>query len=86
MTAPATFQSAIVIEFSSVRLQCALTYLDDTVIYSTTYEKHLEDLSPVLKLLRDAGVSLEKAKCSFAAVQVKYLGLKVSLEEVEVEN
>jgi Reverse transcriptase (RNA-dependent DNA polymerase) len=33
MTAPATFQRAIDVVFSSVRFQCALTYLDD-VIYT----------------------------------------------------
>jgi hypothetical protein len=86
MTAPATFQRAIDIVLSSVRFQCALTYLDDIVIYSTTLEEHLRDLSRVLKLLKDAGVSLKRAKCSFAAVQVKYLGLKVSHAGVEVDD
>jgi hypothetical protein len=86
MTAPATFQRAIDIFLSSVRFQCALTYLDDIVIYSPTFEQHLEDLSKVLKLLRDAGVSLKRAKCSFAALHVKYLGLKVSHAGVEVDE
>jgi Reverse transcriptase (RNA-dependent DNA polymerase) len=86
MTAPATFQRAIDKVLSSVRFQCALTYLDDIVIYSPTFEQHLEDLSKVLKLLRDAGVSLKRAKCSFAALQVKDLGLKVSQAGVEVDE
>jgi Reverse transcriptase (RNA-dependent DNA polymerase) len=37
MTAAATFQRAIDIVLSSVRFQCALTYLDDIVIYSPTF-------------------------------------------------
>jgi Reverse transcriptase (RNA-dependent DNA polymerase) len=86
MTAPATFQRAIDIVLSSVRFQCALTYLDDIVIYSPTFEQHLEDLSKVLKLLHDAVVSLKRSKCSFAALQVKYLGLKVSHAGVEVDE
>jgi hypothetical protein len=40
----------------------------------------------VLKLLQEAGVSLKRAKCSFAALQAKYLGLKVSREGVEVDD
>mgnify|MGYP003465558827 FL=1 len=56
MTAPATFQRAIDVVLSSVRFQCALTYLDDIVIYSPTFDQHLLDLARVLQLLRDAGV------------------------------
>jgi hypothetical protein len=36
MTAPATFQREIDVILSSVRFQCALTYLDDIIIYSPT--------------------------------------------------
>ena len=86
MTAPATFQRAIDVVLSSVRFQCALTYLDDIVIYSPTFDQHLLDLARVLQLLRDAGVSLKRAKCSFAALQVKYLGLKVGQKGVEVDE
>jgi hypothetical protein len=86
MTAPATFQRAIDIVLCSVRVQCAITYLDDIVIYSPTFEQHLENFSKVLKLLRDAGVSLKRAKRSFAALQVKYLWLKVSHAGVEVDE
>jgi Reverse transcriptase (RNA-dependent DNA polymerase) len=68
MTAPATCQRAIDIVLSSVRFQFALMYLNEIVIYSPTFEQHLEDLSKVLKLLRDAGVFLKRAKCSFAAL------------------
>jgi RNase H-like domain found in reverse transcriptase/Reverse transcriptase (RNA-dependent DNA polymerase) len=86
MTAPATFQRAVDVVLSSVWFQCALTYLDDIVIYSPTFEQHLKDLSRVLKLLQEAGVSLKRAKCSFAALRAKYLGLKVSRNGVEVDD
>ena len=86
MTAPATFQRAIDVVLSSVRLQCALTYLDDIVVYSPNFDQHMADLSRVLRLLQDAGESLKRAKCSFAALQVKYLGFKVSHNGVEVDE
>jgi Reverse transcriptase (RNA-dependent DNA polymerase)/RNase H-like domain found in reverse transcriptase len=86
MTAPATFQCAIDIVISSVRFQCALTYLDDIVIYSPTFDQHLKDLSRVLRLLQEAGVSLKRNKCSFAALQVKYLGFKFSQAGVEADD
>ena len=59
MTAPATFQRATDVILSSVRFQCALTYLDDIIVYSSTFDQHLKDLSVVLKLLKAAGVSLK---------------------------
>jgi transposase InsO family protein len=85
-TAPATFQRAIDVILSTVRFQCALTYLDDIVIYSPTFEQHLVDLNTVLTLLREAGVSLKISKCVFAAEQVQYLGLKVGAAGVEVDR
>jgi Reverse transcriptase (RNA-dependent DNA polymerase) len=84
-TAPATFQRAIDVILSTVRFQCALTYLDDIVIYSPTFEQHLVDLKMVLSLLRNAGVSLKISKCSFAALKVSYLGVRVGSEGVEVD-
>jgi hypothetical protein len=77
MTAPATFQRAVDVILASVRFQCALTYLDDIVVYSPTFEQHVKDLSVVLKLLQDAGVSLKLKKCAFASRKVQYLGFVV---------
>jgi hypothetical protein len=86
MSAPATFQRAIDVVLRTVRFQCALTYVDDIVIYSSTFEQHLADLSRVLKLLDDAGISLKLPKCSFAAPQVQYLGYKVGRDGLEVDD
>jgi Reverse transcriptase (RNA-dependent DNA polymerase) len=85
-TAPAAFQRAIDVILSTVRFQCALTYLDDIVIYSPTFEKHLVDLATVLKLLGKSGFSFKIAKFSFAALQVKYLGVIVGAHGVEVDS
>jgi Reverse transcriptase (RNA-dependent DNA polymerase) len=85
-TAPATFQRSIDVILSTVRFQCALTYLDAIVVYSPTFQQHLEDLTAVLYLLRDAGVTLKIKKCAFAAEQVTYLGIKVGAAGVEVDR
>jgi RNase H-like domain found in reverse transcriptase len=61
-------------------------YLDDIVIYSPTFEKHLVDLATVLTLLRKSGGSLKIAKCSFAALQDKYLCVIVGAHGVEVDS
>jgi Reverse transcriptase (RNA-dependent DNA polymerase)/RNase H-like domain found in reverse transcriptase len=84
-SAPETFQRTIDVVLSTVRFQCALTYLDDIVIYSATFEQHLIYLTRVLKL-EDAGISLKLSKCSFAAYQVQYLGYKVGRAGLEVDD
>ena len=84
-TAPATFQRAIDVILATVRFQCALTYLDDIVIYSPTFEQHFLDLAAMLTLLRNSGVSFKIAKCAFAASRVKYLGVIFGAQGVEVD-
>jgi hypothetical protein len=54
MTAPATFQRAVDVILSTVRFQCALSYLDDIFVYSATFEQHMKDVAVVLRLLQDA--------------------------------
>ena len=74
VSAPATFQRAIDVILSSVRFRCALTYLEDIIVFSFTFEKHLLDLSLVLLLVKYAGVTLKLSNCRFAAPEVQYLG------------
>ena len=84
VSAPATFQRAIDVILSSVRFRCALTYLDDIIVFSSSLEKHLRDLSMVLSLLKAAGVTLKISKCRFAAPEVPYLGYVVGRDGLRV--
>ncbi len=59
VSAPATFQRAVDCILSSVRFRCAITYLDDIIVYLRTFKDHLDDLKIVLTLLTNAGVSLK---------------------------
>ena len=85
-TAPATFQRAIDVILAKVRFQSALTYLDDIIVYSSSFAQHIRELDHVLSLLKSAGVSLKIPKCKFAAAQVKYLGFKVGRTGIEVDE
>lgn len=49
-------------------------YLDDIVLYSDSWEQHLEHLCPVLGCLHAAGLTVNPAKCAFAASETEYLG------------
>ena len=49
-------------------------YLDDLVIFSSTWEEHLEHLSVILTRLKEAGLSVKPSKCQFAVSECVYLG------------
>ncbi|XP_034565106.1 uncharacterized protein LOC117830889 isoform X3 [Notolabrus celidotus] len=71
--APATFQrlmDQVLSDFSGF----AAAYLDDIVIYSNTWEEHLEHLQAVMDRIHSAGLTVNPSKCVFAAAETEYLG------------
>ena len=59
--------------------------MDDILIASPTFEKHLEDLQDVFDRLRHANLRLKLTKCHFAQRKVKFLGHIVSDEGIAVD-
>jgi len=49
-------------------------YIDDICVYSNTWKDHLTHLREVLQCLREVGLTVRLAKCSFARSRVQYLG------------
>jgi len=72
--APATFQWALDIIPSGVKWQSCLIYLDDVIVYSKKEEEQIGHGDYVLRLLREAGVTLRMPKCRFFRTTVEYLG------------
>jgi len=58
---------------SGLKWQIGLVYLDD-VIFSANAEQHVKDVETVLHRLREAGVTLNLAKCIWFSDEVEYLG------------
>ena len=77
-TAPNTFQRTLSIVLSPVLGNHCLCYLDDIIIYSNTFQEHIEHLSSVLTLLDKAGLKLNFKKCQLARPEIKFLGFLVS--------
>ncbi|GFX65408.1 hypothetical protein TNCV_4475281 [Trichonephila clavipes] len=80
------FQRAIDIILKPVIGRFVLVYMDDVIITSPSFKDHLDHLSRVFTLLRDAGLTLNKEKCHFARDKLKYLGLIISKEGIETDN
>jgi hypothetical protein len=72
--APVTFQRVLGLILSGVRYDFAFVYLDDIIVFSSSFSQHMARLSTVLKLLSDANISLKLKKCHFAKSEVAYLG------------
>ena len=80
--APATFQRLIESCMGDLNLHHCLLYLDDIVIFSQTYEEHLNRLESIFKRLQTAGLKLKPSKCKFFRRSIKYLGHIVSSDGV----
>ena len=76
--APATFQRLMERCVGDLNLRECLIYLDDIIIFSTTFEEHLERLQAVFARLQDHNLKLKPVKCKLFCSKVSYLGHVVS--------
>jgi hypothetical protein len=81
--APATFQRLMDIVLAGLKWQCCLVYIDDIIVFSTTFEQHLHDLRKVFNALSDANLTLKASKCHFCLPEIKYLGHLVTPEGIK---
>ena len=70
----ATFQRVMERVMGSLNLQTCLLYLDDIIIFSDTWENHIQRLDQVLSRLEEAGLKLKPSKCCLFQREIKYLG------------
>ena len=75
---PATYQRLMEDCLGELHLNICFIFLDDIIIFSRTFDEHLERLQQVFDKLRTAGLKLSPKKCSFFQERVRYLGHIVS--------
>lgn len=81
--APGTFQRLMECVLRGLTWQIALIYLDDVLVYSRTFDDHLQHLRLVFDRFRTAGLKLKPSKCHFGQKQVNYLGHVITRDGIQ---
>jgi len=69
---PGIFQSAMNATLSPLLRKCALVFLDDILIYSSSLDEHIAHIDAVLTLLHKDGWKVKFSKCTFAQRSIAY--------------
>ena len=83
--APSTFQRLMTCCFGDLNFTHLLIYLDDIIIFSTSFTDHLVRLQLVFDRLREHGLKLKPSKCQFVREEVNYLGHLVSANGIRTD-
>ena len=65
--------------------KCVIVYLDDILIFSRSWEEHVQQFWQVLETLRQHQLYLNMDKCSFAMNNIKYLGYVIVSVGIHVD-
>ncbi|CAB0006121.1 unnamed protein product [Nesidiocoris tenuis] len=78
-TSPAIFQRILnnILRRNNLK-DFSMCYLDDILIFSKTFNEHLQHLESLLEAIRNEGFRLKITKCNFARSEVRYLGHIIS--------
>lgn len=78
--APFDFCSLMAKIFKDIPFACH--YLDDIAVISNTWEEHVNQITMVLQIIKDTGLTVKPSKCKFAQEKVQYLGHMVGQGEL----
>ena len=76
--APASFQRFMEGCLGELRDKICIPYLDDIIVFSKTFEEHVEHVQLVLQKLQQRGVKLKPGKYKLFKRQVSFVGRIVS--------
>ncbi len=84
--APGTFERLMELVLCGLHWKTCLVYLDDILIFASSFEEHATRLGEVFNRLAEAGLKLKPKKCSLYQKEVCYLGHIVSAKGVSTDT
>ena len=84
MNAPSTFQKLMNKLFWPYLQKFNLVVFDDILLYSKTWDEHIQHLDLVLQLLCDHHLHAKQSKCVFGKKEVENLGHIVLAQGVHI--
>ena len=84
--APGEFQRFMEHCLDGLRDDICIPYIDDIIVFSQTFEDHVDHVRKVLRLLREYGVKLKRKKCRLFKWEVNYLGQIVSASDYTLDH
>ena len=72
--APATLMRLMSMALGELEWERCLVYLDDVIVFGSTFDNCLANLELVLQRLEQAGLKLKPSKCSLFKQEVSFLG------------
>jgi len=83
--APPTFQRMMNELFMDYLYDWMIVYIDDILIYSRTFEEHMEHLKIVFEILAKSNLMMKLKKCKFLERNIEFLGHIVGNDGIKVD-
>ncbi|HRP36576.1 MAG TPA: reverse transcriptase domain-containing protein [Candidatus Dojkabacteria bacterium] len=82
---PATFQRAMEEALGELRYKSCMVFIDDIIIYSKSFQEHLQHLEEVLCKLASKGLYAKLSKCQFLVEEIEFLGHVVTKDGIKAD-
>ena len=83
--APSCYERLIELVLRGLRWEKCLCYLDDVIVFGSSFDQALENLKLVFDRLRSANLTLKPSKCVLFQKSVSFLGHVVSDEGIQCD-
>ena len=83
--APSQFARTMELVLSGLSYEVCLIYLDDILVFSRTFEEHINSLAAVFSRLKQHTLKLKASKCHLFQRKVTFLGHVVSQDGIECD-